>query len=519
MNDELFTLIDARGQSAGAALHRAAAVHPWTAKPPKRPVVWVRPALVLAAAVALLAGLVWVARKPTEPAGHTPAGLRYVIGDLPNGWKATEAHDASSALQPNLYGIKVATFGTYDDPTAPYVQVIWQDPAKDDMVITGLANMAGYSNLREVAVGSRVAACGEDVHVVRCAMDGPDGQVQLNAVGLADDRIAQLFGAVQILDGQPFIAPASLPAGLSPLFHGDPYAQRSVVWAWQLGPGPSIVNYSNPSSDNGAGLVTGWADDNDMAAAAMFGEVTTVDVAGHVGYLGSLAGLGWNLRELVWRDGDRTFAIYTGDANADMVALAESVRPATDAEWSSIAVDAPSEPATDGTDATAVVGTVADTLLGETPPPTDPVPDGVVRDVVVTQVVEQVNAVTALYSCSSPDGESEQVQVAVLAGNVLISNLTGGGSALFPVAGTEPVMFQIVGTGEGTAVVVVSTDLTATRLRVTRSDGERYVLDLVAVPGHPELKIGAVVVPGGTLVGFDVVDANGSVLVADPLQG
>ncbi len=522
MNDELPTRTDTRGRAAGTALQRAAMVHAWNAPAPERPTVWLRPALVMAAVVAVIAGLVWVSGRQAEPADQRdPADLRYVIGDLPEGWKATEARDESTVLRPNEFGITMATYGTRDDPMAPYVQIIWQDPAKDDgLLITGLPNMAGYSNLREVAVRDGVAACGDDQQTVRCAMDSLDGQLQVNAIGLADDRIAQLFSAVQVVDGEPFIELASLPAGLSPLFHGDPYEQISVVWSRVMGDGPAIVNYSHAASDSGASLIIGWADENDMASAAGFGELAAVKVNGNGGYIGLVPYSG--LREIVWRDGDRTFALATDDPAVDLVALAESVRPATNAEWSAIDVEVPNEPAVGGTDGTVVAGTVPETVPGEVPATTDPsvsMPDAVVGDVAVTQVVEPVNAATVLYSCTSPEGESGQVQVAILAGSILVSDATGGGSTLLPLDGTVYSKPVLVGVNGGVGAVAVSTDPRAAQLRVTRSNGERWVLDLVVVQGHPELKVGVIVLAEDQLVTYDVVDADGNVLASGPELG
>ena len=54
---------------------------------------------------------------------------------------------------------------------------------------------------------------------------------------------------------------------------------------------------------------------------------------------------------------------------------------------------------------------------------------------------------------------------------------------------------------------------------MTRSNGERYVLDLVPAQGHPEVHLGVVLVPNGTLVRFDVIDADENVIEFDPQVG
>lgn len=523
MNDELLTLTDTRGRAAGTALQRAARVHAWNAPAPKRPTVWLRPALVMAAVVAVIAGLVWVSGRQADPADERePADLRYVIGDVPEGWTASEAHDISSTLQPNTFGMTAAVYGTRDDPTAPYAQIIWQDPDKDDVAtIAGVSSMGGYSNLREVTAGERVVVCGDDMRIVHCVLNNPEGAMQLTAVGVSDAQIAQMLGAVQLVEGEPFIAEALLPAGLSPLYHGDPFGTRSVIWSNLFGPGPAIVTYSNESSDGGVGLAVGWAEENDMVMAATFGDLAAVDVAGHRGFVGSIPSVG--IHEIVWRVGDRVFALYSADLSLDLVAMAESVRPATSDEWSAMVVDAPAAEIGDTTPAEGTyVVTPESTIEGEAPPDTDPSVStpATVHDVAVAQTVEVVNAATTRYSCSTPDGESQQVQVAILTGQILVSNPTGGGGSLLILDGTVFTDVSTMGMGvvlsdgelDGVGVVAISTDPTARQLRVTRANGDRYVLDLVSVANHPEVKVGVIVLPAASLVTYDVVDADGTVL-------
>ncbi|MEQ1699158.1 MAG: hypothetical protein ABMA25_03565 [Ilumatobacteraceae bacterium] len=526
MNDELLTLTDTRGRAAGTALQRAAMVYAWNAPAPKRPTVWLRPALVMAAVVAVIAGLVWVSGRQADPADQRdPVDLRYVIGNLPEGWTATEAHDISSTLQPNTFGMSAAVYGTRDDPTAPYAQIIWQDPNKDDVAtIAGVSSMGGYSNLREVTAGERVVVCGDDLRIVHCVLSNPEGAMQLTAVGVSDALIAQMFGAVQLVEGEPFIAEDLLPAGLSPLYHGDPFGPRSVIWSSLFGPGPAVVTYSNESSDSGAGLAVGWAEDNDMVMAATFVDLTAVDVAGRSGFIGSIPSSG--IREIVWRVDDRVFALYSADASHDLVAMAESVRPATSDEWSAMVVDAPAANIGDTTPAegTYVVAPES-TIEGDAPPETDVLvpPPSAIHDVAVTQTVEVVNVATSLYSCATPDGESQQVQVAVLTGQILVSDATGGGGALLPFDGTLFTNVSTMGMGvvlsdgelDGVGVVAISTDPGAAQLRVTRSNGERWVLDLVTAPGHPDVRVGAIVLPDNEFVTYDVIDAEGTVLTSN----
>lgn len=516
MNDKLITLTDTRGRAAGTALQRAAMAHAWNAPAPKRPTVWLRPALVMAAVVAVIVGLLWVSGRSAEPADQRdPADLRYVIGDLPEGWTASEAHDESTSLRPNDFGLTVAAYGTPNDPMAPYAQVLWLEPPTNGSV--SFPDLAGYSNLREVSAGSGVAACGDDRHVVHCALQIPDGPLQLGAVGLADTQLGQLLVAVQIVDGEPFIEPSKLPTGMTRLWHGNPFAQNPVVWSWQLGAGPSTVVYSIASRDTGGGLAIGWADENDMASAAMIGEFTRVDVGGNQGYIGTTPVPG--LREVVWRDGDLTFALYSHDPSVDLVAMAESVRPASAAEWSAIAVDATAtEPdattPTEGTEVATPESTIQGAAPTETDPPITVDAAGEVRDVTVLQTVRPINEFDASYSCELPSGTYGSVQIAVVAGTVLAREPSGNGSFEWRVDGpvfTEATPYAI---GGADGVIAISTDPAARQLRVTQANGDRYVLDLVPVQNHPEVRVGVIVLPTASFVTYDVIDADGNVLTS-----
>jgi hypothetical protein len=59
---------------------------------------------------------------------------------------------------------------------------------------------------------------------------------------------------------------------------------------------------------------------------------------------------------------------------------------------------------------------------------------------------------------------------------------------------------------------VYTTDMVSTTLRVIRTSGERYNVDLVDVPGDPGRRVAYIAVPLGELWGADVIDAFGKVL-------
>lgn len=519
MNDDLMTLTDTRGREAGGALQRAATMRSWNSSAPKRPVVWLRPALVMAAVVAVLAGLVWVSGRPAEPTDQLdPAGLRYVIGEVPTGWTAQRALGAEEGATSARSNIRVSTFGTPGDATAPMLRIAWQDPSREsDNSLGGVTGIALSNNLREIAVGDDVAACADDGPALWCVLDSTVGMLQVSSSGLTDDDVGRLLAAVQYVDGDTVIEPADLPEGMAQLSRGG-IEQSPVLSVPMKLPRASQVTYTPSIGNDSLILTTGWAADNDLAGVATWGYMKKADVSGHVAYLGISTQMG--LIGLFWTDGVRAFALVSADSSLDFVSVAESVRSATGDEWVAIVVDRPL--ITDYT--TPIEGTLVDaseaTMMGapaDTNPPVSLAPSSDLRDVAVTQTVRPISEFDAAYSSELPDGVFGEIRIAVVANTVLAREASGdSGSLSWQLDGTVFTSANPYwGASDGAkGVIAASTDPRATQLRVTRQNGDRYLLDLVAVQNHPELKVGVVMLPPGSFVTFEVVDADGNVMLS-----
>ena len=521
MNDELMTLTDARGRAAGSALQRASTVRSWTASAPKRPVVWLRPALLTAAVVAVIAGLVWVTGRPTEPVDQRdPAGLRYLIGELPTGWGAPVAQETeTSGSTSDMSNIRLSSFGTPGDATAPMLQLVWQDLSKQtDISLGGVLGLSQFDDLREIAVGDDVAACANLGTSLRCVLNTTEGFLQSTSVSLSDDEVARLLSAVEFVDGDTVIGDADLAEGMAQLSRGG-LEQSPVLWAPVKVPGASQVIYASSTDDGSLLLTTGWAAENDLAGVATWGEMKRVDFGGHSAFMGVSPLMGAS--GLFWVDGVRAFALVTSDASVDLLAVAASVRPATSDEWAAIVVETP-EGTNDTTPADGTTLAVPETtVLGEPaetgPPVSASTPTGL-RDVAVTQTVRPISEFDASYSSELPDGVFGEVQIAVVADTVLAREASGIGSAfewgLDRVAFTEVTPYFYDNGNGNDGVIAVSTDPAALQLRVTRLNGDRYLLDLVPVRNHPDLKVGVVVLPPSSFIAFDVVDVDGNVLAS-----
>ena len=519
MSDDLMVLTDTRGRDAGSALQRAATTRSWNSTAPRRPVMWLRPALVMATLASVIAGLVWVAGRPAEPTDQRdPAGLRYVIGDVPAGWTAQQALGAEGDSTSTLSNIRISTFGTSGDATAPMLRIAWQDPSREsDNSLGGLSGIASYDNLREVAVGTGVAACGDDGTSLRCALNSTFGLLQVSSTGLTDDDVGRLLSEVEYVDGDTVIAPAHLPEGMTQLSRGG-IEQSPVLWVPMKVPGASQVKYTLSTRDDWLILSTGWAVDNDLAGVATWGDMQKVDVGGHVAYLGTSRPLG--ATGLFWTDGVRAFSLVSSESSLDLLAMAASVRAATSDEWAAILIDQPV--VTDYT--SPVEGTLVDasetTVLeapAETDPPVSAPTSADLHDIPVSQIVRPISDFDAAYSSELPDGVFGQLHIAVVADTVLVRDAAGRGGVLsWQLDGTVFTQANpYFGKTDGMyGVVAVSTDPGAAQLRVTRRNGDRYVLDLVAVQNQPDLRVAVMLLPPASLVTFDVVDAEGNVLVS-----
>ncbi|MGB8862275.1 MAG: hypothetical protein WCC60_23675 [Ilumatobacteraceae bacterium] len=514
MGDDVLDRIDIRGRAAGAAVSAAASTRVLRSPTPPAPrIARVRPALLLATAIAVLGGLVWVNHRPPEPAdGRDPKDLRYLIGSPPDGWQPEQAKDASTQLTTQRINLTLTTYGTHDDPTAPTIVLGWSDPAGEGIHQTRDASqLMGLSDLRDVDANGRNAGCGSMGPATSCIVETDQGGVSLTATGVPAATIDAVLAAIEVTDGAAVILAAAVPPGLTPL--GSRPLDDATYMVLDLGfRHTSWVDYYDRHDDTPARLTVGWADESELAFYAGYGIWERVTVAGVDGYLTTEQ----NVQRLLWKRDGRVFGLQVPTFPVvDPIALAESVRGATDDEWTAIPLraDETDPPSTEGTQ----LNTSETGLEGEAPDGTMPAvtlaDSTTVHDLAVTQTVESVSADSVELSVELPDGNFGSVPIAVVAGEALV--LTPGGGGFTTWVDREPMvaMQPFADDSEGTrGVFVVATDPSATQLWVTRANGVRYLLDLVVMPGHPEVKVAALLLPFGGFVSAAVVDSEGTAL-------
>ncbi|MDO8391387.1 MAG: hypothetical protein Q7V57_12960 [Actinomycetota bacterium] len=520
MSDELFALIDARGRAAGAAL-RAEAVFraPARAKVTSPTRGWLRPVLLVGVVAAMVVGLVMVAGRGDDQAvDHAPSGLRYLVGDLPDGWTAHAAKDAGVSTGADFHNVQLTLYGTSGNPATPALQLAWSDPAQAD---DGEMNLMGdfatvlhfTAAIRSFTVSGRDAACGElPDDELYCSVDLAEGLVQLRARQVPFEAVKVALQTLRIVDGSPQLDQASLPSTVAFVTSGD----MDVVSAAAAGNVDSVevssVEYVRSDGD-ALRLVTGWADQQDIAFAAMQGRFQRVPFGEGVAY--------WKVlndptsAQLVWVSDGRSLSLTARGDVSTLVALAASVRPASNAEWADMPVR-PQAGGDIGTEDTIIEAAPETTGPGtdssdDVDPPVTLAPGTDIVDVPVTQVMVATSPDDADFSVQLPDGTFATVSIAILGDSVLVRK-PGGGATGGPLSSMADPFVMYLGNDGRSGAYILTTDASVRQLRVTRSNGERYVMDFVQMPAHPGVFIAVLPLPANSLIRADVIDAAGRVL-------
>jgi hypothetical protein len=133
----------------------------------------------------------------------------------------------------------------------------------------------------------------------------------------------------------------------------------------------------------------------------------------------------------------------------------------------------------------------------------------VVNDVAVSLQVDAQADGAVDYTSELPEGTSSTMS-ALLVGDTAFMSFDDGAQMSWLLQ--PAVLFQYSADAEHIGLFVLNTDGTAAQLRVTRGNGERYVMDLVPCPDRPDVTVAYVAIPSNELVTADVVDGFGTVL-------
>ncbi|MEN9645529.1 MAG: hypothetical protein RL238_2198 [Actinomycetota bacterium] len=335
-----FARLDERGRAAGAGLRAAATFRPatidTTPAPSRTPrgMVWAA-ALAL---VAVVAGVVYLTGRDTPPADTpdpTTGSLRYVLGDLPEGWSVTSAKDAGVSTAPdNDAGVQYVLYGTSGDPTAPTLLLLWSGDVLDYSVSDFQATGAEY---RELLVAGQNAVCGKfgALAAVICAVPtSPDsglGTVIVRAGGMTLDQIASTVEQL-VVDPAPSLPVDQLPAGAVQLGAGVGTDSMFVAVGEPDPAGIVSVEYATATGEP-VYLLTGDGATQQLAGAATITSWTRRDAGGVTYFVSAPNG---EQRGVLWARDGLVFALSAPVSEDELIRLAASVRPATDDEWAAL---------------------------------------------------------------------------------------------------------------------------------------------------------------------------------------
>ena len=509
MTDRHPTSLDARGRAAGSALRVTAELRPLAATRPGvvRHRTWVRPVALLAVTAALLALLFVVARREDDAVDRDSSGLQYVIGDLPAGWSVESVKDAGVDMWGDAAQDAVALYGTAGDPTAPTIH-LYLPPSE---VSYDVSMLIGTTEVRHFEIDGRASGCGSTAFgapMTRCIAALAGGGVVVTAAHLTFEQLVPVLQALVLADGMPTLDPAALPAGMVLLRSGDTKHESAMKPGGGNTADVSHVLYAGPGGATQF-LTTGWADQHELAAA-FNDSMHAVQVGAVTGFAG--VGDGPGLVRVVWTHDGRSFALTATATEAEAVALAASVRPASAIEWANLQPNPDSTTTAPDRTSPDTTTTAPDDTLVDSPPATlDPSVD-TITDVRVQLTIGGTTADDLRLSSALPDGTFGEIEVVILGTNLLFRG-DNSGMGIDISQWEEPYAQEM---GDQAGYFVITTDRTYATLRVTRSNGERYIMDITEIPDHPGIYAAVIGVPTGEMVSFELVDAKGTTLLGTP---
>ena len=295
--------------------------------------------VAVAIALVLLVAAIVVGRALLHADGATVhPDFRYVVGGLGSDWRPVAAKDAGVATGPPVPSAAIVLLGTAGDPTRPAIELVWRT---DDGAPTyaDLAASTGMTPL-DTATG-RPASCADQADgTVLCYVDEREQGLQLRANHVPLDEIRQVVDALSFVDDAPRLDTTALPTDLQQLAAGRIGSTRLVPNGNADHPGVSSVLYAGPSGAS-ALLVVGDAQRQEPASSGVTIRWERRTVEDQQYFVSS----GDGTAVAMWRRDGKAFWLRRSVDDIDgLLALAATVRPATEAEWTAI----PERPRFDG---------------------------------------------------------------------------------------------------------------------------------------------------------------------------
>ncbi len=476
--------------------------------PRRRPrQVWWLAVLGIVGVVAGAAGFAWSRRSDdpgylgvARPAGPQP-DLRWTLDQMPAGWTA---FGAAEMVPPGftfswttMGSFRMTAYGTTDDPLAPTIVLGVGGDLNE-----GGAMAAASKQVSRIDANGVVGSCGtEEFGWQRCLVAKGDRSVQTHSRGMTDDELRAVLSTLHVVDGAPAVDVGSLPVGMSSLgsWRNEVPSAISAVHD-----GAVVAFIAFGGTDGKVGLQVGHAADQQLAFAFETRALHATEVDGVTYYEGEIVDS--LLRTLNWEHDGFAFELNVfGVTDFDLIDIARGLRPASAAEWAAAVT------------ATPIAMERQDQSTTSSGPTTTepPIVELAADDIVDTQVTATASLLPeggGLVVHAPVPGMADVPFTLLPLPQGYSTALGDGDYTLSGYDGDGAYRLWGIGNDRFDGAYVYTTDMVSTTLRVIRTSGERYNVDLVDVPGDPGRRVAYIAVPLGELWGADVIDTFGKVL-------
>ncbi len=461
--------------------------------------------IVVAVAIVVVVGLVAIGTNRNDRSlGNDPASLRWLVEDLPAGWKPTSASDAG-ASEINQLPSLINLYSTRDPSKGPLLFVQGSMGIKDQGVAPGQTR--GQTNYQETTIGGRRAVFADDLadRVLYIDIDGH--WVLLKARNITDAQLRDLGRSVVLKDdGSAEIPAAALVDGLELVAPASASIDSMVLP--RAGSTVAASTYDG-GADGRMTLAVGRPHPAVLAFAELSYTLEPVKIGSASGFVGSYqvdSTPPSTVRMAYWEREGLAFTLTgQGVSQSDVLAAAESVAPAATSAWAALLQSAqPAAPA--GTTPAVEGGATTDVPFTGEP-----------HDVTVDVVVSDVSANEQQWSGTLPTGETWSVQVVRLYDSITLSTQLNGANQSFMSGPIARAPGEEIGCCGPTNVITANPKASA--LRVLRHNGDRYTIPLHDLPGTAGLRIALIALPDSGPQGADLIDADGNVLETLPGGG
>ena len=489
--------IDEVAGRAVATLRREASLRPLPELSPRTQRRWVAPVVALAVVAVVVVGLIAVGTNRNEPVGNNPARLRWLLRDLPSGWKPTSVFDTATAparrVLPNPFVMNV--YATDAEPLGPSFTV------QGTTDTTQSIELGSYSG--DVLSYEEFDLDGKRAAFATLPSGGRGLYIEINSAwvymssrGLSDEV---LRGLARTLTPDPAgrydVAGSALPEGMHKVVSANDPPRDGVS-----------ISYSPP--DNGLGsleLAIRPASPTLLGRGSIGYDFKAVTAGDFSGYLGSLTSDNATPPTTAWlalwrRDGLEFWLSGHGVSSDQVINAAASASRASPVEWARLVGSQ-----INGPDATVAAGTSPP----EVPTDTEPPFVGEPRDFDIAVTVDDVSPNEQRWSGVLPTGESWSAKITRVYDRMDIRYSIAGdvaaelfGERIAPSAGNQVTCCS---------PLAITKDPNAVALRVLRSNGERYTIPLHELPGTDGVRIALIAIPDETLL-TELIDADGNVL-------